>query len=260
MGLITAEEIDDIEKKLDLLAEQAEKSIDLDGMIALAASAPELSFEAPGFEKRESVRIAVARDKAFCFYYEDSLDVLKEMGAELVTFSPLGDEKLPDGIHGLYLGGGYPELYADELSENASMRESIRTALSNGLPCLAECGGFMYLTESIKGTPMVGFIPGGAHDNGRLTRFGYVTLAAKADNMLCRAGDTIPAHEFHRWECGFTGDSFTAEKADGRSWDCVFATGTLYAGFPHFHFLANPRFAEGFISACIKEKHRDRNC
>lgn len=260
LGLITADEIDDIEKKLDLLAEQAEKSLDVDGIISLAASAPELSFQAPAIEKRDPVRIAVARDKAFCFYYEDSLDVLKEMGAEHVSFSPLNDEKLPDGIHGLYLGGGYPELYAEELSKNVSMRESIRTALSNGLPCIAECGGFMYLTEKIMGSPMVDFIPGGAHDTGKLTRFGYVTLTAKADNMLCRAGDTVPAHEFHRWDCDNSGADFTAEKADGRSWDCVFATDTLYVGFPHFHFLANLRFAEGFISACIKEKHRDRNC
>lgn len=259
LGLITADEIDDIEKKLDLLAEQAEKSIDLDGIIELAASAPELSFEAPVFEKREPVRIAVARDKAFCFYYDDSLDVLKEMGAELVSLSPLNDEKLPEGIHGLYLGGGYPELYAKELSENATMRQSIRAALESGLPCLAECGGFMYLTESIAGAPMVGYIPGSAHDTGRLTRFGYVKLTAKADNMLCRAGESIPAHEFHRWDCDLTGDSFTAEKADGRSWDCVFASDTLYAGFPHFHFLANPRFAEGFITSCIKEKNRVRD-
>lgn len=259
LGLITADEIDDIQTKLSILAEQAEKSIDLDGIISLAASAPELSFEAPVFEKREPVRIAVARDKAFCFYYEDSLDVLKGMGAELVPVSPLNAEKLPDGIHGLYLGGGYPELYAEELSKNASMRQSIKAALESGLPCIAECGGFMYLTESINGAPMVGFIPGCAHDTGKLTRFGYVALTAKADNMLCRAGESIPAHEFHRWDCDFTGESFTAQKADGRSWDCVFAAGTLYAGFPHFHFLADPRFAEGFISACIKEKKRDRN-
>ena len=117
----------------------------------------------------------------------------------------------------------------------------------------------MYLTGSIAGHPAVGFIEGNAFDTGRLSRFGYVTLTAKKDNLLCRAGGSIPAHEFHRWDCEQTGDCFTAEKADGRRWDCVFASDTLYAGFPHFHFLADPRFAEGFISACIKEKHRDRN-
>ncbi len=259
LGLVTADEIGDLRSKLSLLAEQAEKSLDLDGMIALAASAPELSFEPPLIEKREPVRIAVARDRAFCFYYEDSLAVLTAIGAELVPFSPLSDKKLPENVHGLYLGGGYPELYAKELADNESMRASIRTALENGLPCIAECGGFMYLTGSVAGQPAVGFIEGNAFDTGRLSRFGYVNLTAKKDNMLCCAGGSIPAHEFHRWDCEQTGDCFIAEKADGRRWDCVFATDTLYAGFPHFHFLAEPRFAEGFISACLKEKHRDRN-
>ena len=259
LGLVTADEIGDLQSKLSLLAEQAEKSLDLDGIIALAASAPEFSSEPPFIEKLEPVRIAVARDRAFCFYYEDSLSVLETMGAQLVPFSPLTDDKLPEGIHGLYLGGGYPELYAKELSENETMRKSIRTALKNGLPCIAECGGFMYLTGSIADHPAVGFIEGSAFDTGKLSRFGYVTLTAKKDSMLCKKGDTIPAHEFHRWDCEHTGDSYTAEKADGRSWDCVFATDTLYAGFPHFHFLANPRFAEGFLYACVKEKHRDRN-
>ena len=178
------------------------------------------------------------------------------MGAELIPFSPLSDERLPDGIHGLILGGGYPELYPEELSRNESMRLSIREALDRGLPCIAECGGFMYLTEHIAGSPMVGFIKGGARDTGKLSRFGYVTLTARQDNMLCGRGEHIPAHEFHRWDCDRTGGDFTAEKPDGRSWDCVFASETLYAGFPHFHFQANPRFAEGFCRACIKEKHR----
>ena len=256
LGLITAAEIDDLKVKLARLAEQAERSLDLDGIAALAAEAPELYCTELPIEGYGRFRVAVARDRAFCFYYEDSLAVLEKMGAELVPFSPLGDSRLPEGINGLYLGGGYPELYADELSKNASMRESIRTALENGLPCIAECGGFMYLTEAIGGRPMVGFLPGGSFDNGRLTRFGYVTLTAKEDNMLCKEGESIRGHEFHRWECEDTGSAFRAEKADGRGWDCVFASETLYAGFPHFHFLANPRFAEGFAKACIKEKNR----
>lgn len=259
LGLVTADEIGDLKSKLSLLAEQAGKSLDLDGIVALAASAPKLSFEPPLIEKREPVRIAVARDRAFCFYYEDSLAVLEAIGAELVPFSPLEDRTLPEGINGLYLGGGYPELYANELAENETMRKSVRTALENGLPCIAECGGFMYLTGSIAGHSAVGFIEGNSFDTGKLSRFGYVTLTAKKDNMLCRAGGSIPAHEFHRWDCERTGDCFFAEKADGRSWDCGFASDTLYAGFPHFHFLAEPRFAEAFISACIKEKHRDRD-
>ena len=256
LGLITAEEIAGLQEKMNRLAAQAEKSLDLNGVIELARESPELGFEPKRFEKREPVRIALARDKAFCFYYDESLELLREMGAELIPFSPIEDAALPEGIHGLYLGGGYPELYAERLSSNSPMRESVFKALKNGLPCIAECGGFMYLTESIAGLPMIGFIKGKSFDNGRLTRFGYVTLTAEKDNMLCKKGVSIPAHEFHHWDSEEPGGAFTAAKPDGRSWPCVHASETLYAGYPHIHFYADPEFASGFYNACIKEKHR----
>jgi cobyrinic acid a,c-diamide synthase len=142
------------------------------------------------------VRIAVARDKAFCFYYEDSLEALTEMGAELVPFSPLHDAALPPDIHGLYIGGGYPELYAEALSKNAAMRASVKSALEQRIPCIAECGGFMYLTESIGDAPMVGFLPGRSFDTAKLVRFGYVYLKAKEDTMLCRVGEGIRGMSF----------------------------------------------------------------
>ncbi len=254
LGLVTAAEVEDLQEKLELLGEQAEKTIDLDGLLELAQTAPQLRCRPFSIPKREPVRIAVAKDKAFCFYYGDNLDFLREMGGELVEFSPLSDEKLPENIQGLYLGGGYPELYAPQLEENRSMRASIRQALERKLPCIAECGGFMYLTREIAGHAMVGFLPGSCFDAGKLRRFGYVTLRAKADNMLCRAGEEIRGHEFHRWDCEACGSGFTAEKSTGRSWDCVHSSDTLYAGYPHFHFYANPAFAEGFYSACLKEK------
>ena len=178
------------------------------------------------------------------------------MGAEIVPFSPLEDKWLPENVQGLYLGGGYPELYMEKLSSNVTMLESIRKALKSGLPCVAECGGFMYLTESVGGFPAVGLIKGKSFDNGRLTRFGYVTLSAGKDNMLCRKGGSIPAHEFHHWDAEDCGDGFTAIKPDGRSWPCVHTSETLYAGFPHIHFYANPAFAEGFYNSMCKEKHR----
>ena len=135
------------------------------------------------------------------------------------------------------------------------MCSSVRAALEAGLPCIAECGGFMYLTEAIGEHPMVGFLPGRCFDAGKLARFGYVTLTAERDNLLCRAGGSIPAHEFHHWDAEQTGDAFTAAKPSGRSWPCVFATDTLYAGYPHFHFYANPSFAVRFLDACRKGKH-----
>lgn len=256
LGLVTAAEVENLREKLQIMAHQAEKTIDLDGLLALAKGAEAICYEPVELPRQECVRIAVARDNAFCFYYEDSLEAMTEMGAELIAFSPLHDEGLPENIHGLYLGGGYPELYAEQLSKNRAMRESIYAALERGLPCIAECGGFMYLTEAIGAYPMVGYLPGKCFDNGKLTRFGYVTLHAKGDNLLCGAGEGIPGHEFHHWDCTQPGDDLTAVKPSGKRWDCAVVTERLYAGFPHFHFYANPAFLEGFYHTCLKEKHR----
>lgn len=255
LGLVTAAEVAGLKEKMAALSEQAEKTIDLDSLLELASGAEPVCYEPVELPHYDiSVRIAVARDKAFCFYYEDSLQALRDMGAELVEFSPLADEKLPESIQGLYLGGGYPELYAEKLSENRSMRDCVRTALERGLPCIAECGGFMYLTQAIADHPMVGFLPGECFDTGKLRRFGYVTLKAKTDNLLCKAGEEIRGHEFHHWDATQPGDSFTAVKSTGKSWDCVVTTDRLYAGYPHFHFYANPAFAKGFYETCLKER------
>ena len=256
LGLVTAAEVEDLQEKLRTLAVQAEKTLDLDGLLELAKAAPIVRCEPVELPRFAPVRIAVAKDRAFCFYYEDSLDALTRMGAELVPFSPLADSVLPENIQGLYLGGGYPELYAGPLSENASMRRSVKSALTNGLPCIAECGGFMYLTEAIGDFPMVGYLPGRSFDNGKLTRFGYVRLRAEKDQMLCKAGEEIRGHEFHHWDCTEPGSGFTAVKElSGRHWDCVVSTPTLYAGYPHFHFYANPSFAVNFYRACLEEKN-----
>ena len=114
----------------------------------------------------------------------------------------------------------------------------------------------MYLTETVGEHPMVGFLPGSCFDTGKLTRFGYVTLRAKDDNLLCKAGGEITGHEFHHWDCTQPGECFTATKSTGKQWDCTVVTDTLYAGYPHFHFYANPEFAENFYKTCLKEKHR----
>ena len=256
LGLVTAAEVENLRDKLSRMARQAEETVDLDGLLSLARAAPPLDFAPLTLPAYEPVRIGVARDNAFCFYYEDSLEALEEMGAELVEFSPLAGSALPEGLHGLYLGGGYPELYANNLAENGRMRSSVRCALENGLPCIAECGGFMYLTQAVGEEPMVGALPGECWDNHKLTRFGYVTLRAKQDNLLCRAGEEIQGHEFHHWEAERPGEDFTAEKRSGRRWDCAFASETLYAGFPHFHFYSNLEFAKNFYQACIREKRR----
>lgn len=254
LGLVTADEVEDLREKLRQLAEAAEKTLELDALLEIAHNAPVLDFTPPVLpEKGAPVRIGVARDRAFCFYYEDSLDLLRQLGAELIPFSPLADEKLPDGVQGLYLGGGYPELYAAQLEENHALRRQIRDAVHTGMPCIAECGGFMYLTQSIAGRAMVGALPGDCFDTGRLTRFGYITATAREDNLLCRAGEQVPMHEFHHWDTPQPGDAFGAEKPSGKQWRCAYTTDTLYAGFPHFHFYAKPVMAQRFLAACRKE-------
>lgn len=256
LGLITAAEVEDLHEKLQILAEQVEKTVDLDGLLALARDAEPLTYEIPCLPKPgEKVRIGVARDKAFCFYYEDNLTLLEELGAELVPFSPLADEALPEGLKGLYLGGGYPELYPEQLEKNSTMRASIRQALEKGLPCIAECGGFMYLQEAMEGEKMVGFLKGICFHAGKLVRFGYTTLTAKEENLLCGAGEKFPAHEFHYYDVTNPGDGFTACKASGKPWQCGVANDHFYAGFPHFHFYACPEMAARFLNVCRRYAH-----
>lgn len=257
LGLVTAQEMERLQEKLDLLAGAAEDGIDLDGLLTLARGASALADETapllPACKQR--LRVAVARDTAFCFYYEDNLDVLRALGAEIVPFSPLLDAGLPPGIDGLYLGGGYPELHAARLAGNASMREAVRRAVSGGLPTIAECGGFLYLHETLSGAdgipyPMAGVLPGGARLATQLQNFGYVTLTAQRPSLLADEGQSIRAHEFHYACAPDCGGAFRAEKPNGRAWDCVQATDTLYAGFPHLYFRSNLDFAARFLRAC----------
>ena len=255
LGLVTAREVPDLDGKVEALARRAEETLDLDGLLALASQAPPLSCTPPEIPRLpEPVRIAVAEDEAFCFYYAENLDLLREMGAQLVPFSPLSDAALPEGIDGLYLGGGYPELHAKALSGNASMLASVRDAVTRGLPTVAECGGFMYLTRAIGDEPMAGVLPGRCFDAGKLVRFGYVSLTAGRENLLCREGGVLKAHEFHRWDCTEPGASFAARKASGAAWDCAQAFPRLYAGFPHFHFYSDVRMAARFCETCLEVK------
>ena len=167
----------------------------------------------------------------------------------------LADESLPEGACGLYLGGGYPELFAGALAANAPMREAVRAAVAGGLPTVAECGGFLYLNRLLsdgegRDWPMAGALPGRAANTGKLGRFGYVTLTAKKDGLLGPAGTRLPAHEFHYWDSDAPGSGFRADKPQSsRGWDCAFHTPTLYAGFPHFHFWAAPSAARNFVAA-----------
>lgn len=255
LGLVTAEEIGDLQAIVDKLAAQAEKSLDLEAILEIAQGAPGLTYSSQKIEPLGKVKLAIAQDKAFCFYYQDALDLLSELGAELVPFSPIVDKHLPQ-CDGLVLGGGYPELYAKELSQNESLLSEIKTALQNGLPCFAECGGFMYLLERYveEGSvyKWVGAIQGETTMTSKLTRFGYVTLTAQEDNVLCGAGEKINGHEFHYSDSTNNGAGFLARKAYGKGeWSCANVNKTLYAGYPHIHLWGNVNFARNFVNACV---------
>ena len=172
-----------------------------------------------------------------------------------MEFSPLEDGGLPEHLQGLYLGGGYPELYAKQLSENTAMRQSVYDAVTGGLPTVAECGGFLYLHKTLQdalGTPwpMAGVLDAEAYPTGKLSRFGYVTLTAERDSLLFQRGETMPAHEFHYWDSTAPGADFTAQKPQSsRQWQAGVGTDSLYAGFPHFHFASKPEAARCFLEA-----------
>ncbi|MGN0639008.1 MAG: cobyrinate a,c-diamide synthase [Huintestinicola sp.] len=259
LGLVTAAEVSGLREKLKRLADAAEKYIRIDRLIELANS-PELVFSEPDIKRRHKVRIGLSADEAFCFFYPENGDMLERMGAEIVYFSPLRDERLPEDIDGLILCGGYPELYAQKLSENASMLESIRWDVNSGLPCIAECGGFMYLHNEFEGMDGIfckgaGVINGRAFKTAKLKNFGYSVITANADNILCKKGESFPVHEFHYFDSDCCGDGFIARKP-GKSGErkCVIANNSLWAGFPHLYFYSNPQIAENFLLTCERFK------
>ena len=258
LGLVTADELKDLNYRLDLLADAAENRIDIEQILKISRTASQLSDDSEKISPvtKKTVRIAVARDKAFCFYYEDNFEVLRDLGAELVEFSPISDSCIPENTDGLYLGGGYPELHITELSNNANMRKSIKNAIEKGLPTIAECGGFLYLHEHLEGAEMVGVVRGNAVLTKKLQPFGYVTLTAQDDSMLSACGGQIRAHEFHYARSENNGHDFVAEKPNGRKWPCVHTTKSLYAGFPHLFLRANIDFPEKFVRACMEWSER----
>ena len=210
------------------------------------------------------VRIGIARDPAFCFYYRDNLEMLEACGAELVYFSPLEDSALPENIQGLYIGGGYPELFSKELSENQVMRKEIREFSRSGKPVFAECGGFMYLTDAITGQdgkrwPMAGVYPFESFMNERLRRLGYRRVRLKKDSFLGKRGQELHGHEFH-----YSHTTKLTEKeliknnikqifeASERQAECYLKANTL-AGYVHIHWGKTPEAATGFVKACRKE-------
>ena len=251
LGLVLPNEIEELRDKLNQLAEILESSLDIDALLELASSAPELSYDAPEVRHLDApVRIGLAQDDVFCFTYEDNIEILRRMGAEIVEFSPLNDAKVPD-VDAIILSGGYPELHAAKLCSNVSMMEDIRTKVAAGMPCLAECGGFMYLHERLEDADgnmhdSCGVIKGEVRNTGKLSRFGYITLTSDSKDSIL-SGGPVKGHEFHYWDSDNCGDSWKALKTNGKEYMCMHEEGNLIVGYPHLYFYSNPEVPYRFL-------------
>ena len=292
LGLVLPQELEDLRGRLKEAAEALRETVSLEAVIRAAQNAPRLqgSLEiAETKARRETLQassssaagewtlqayacpeghpddwkpvIAVARDEAFCFYYEDNLRLLQEKGARLRFFSPLRDTALPEGTDAVLLGGGYPELYARELSLNVKLRRAIKDAFLKKLPMVAECGGFMYLHDAIEDEnkerhSMAGVVPGICFRQKRLVRFGYIELMEKHCRFLPE-GERIRGHEFHYYDSTGNGDGCIAIKpVTGREYSCVVTGENCWLGFPHLYYPSNPAFAERFVEMAGKSRRR----
>lgn len=284
LGLVMPNELEDLRKQLQVVSEEFVKTVDVEMIGHIAEQAGELPVTSKQLGKDDCSRdhddrvyddkdyddpaesdrplIAVAKDEAFCFYYEDNLSMLQEKGARITYFSPLHDTKLPEGCDALLIGGGYPELYADELERNVSMRDAMKLAMDAGMPVVAECGGFMYLHDAMidhEGVKhaMVGAIPATCSYKSKLVRFGYIEIREKQSHFLPE-GQVIKGHEFHYFDSTDNGENCIATKpTTGRAYSCVMEGENYWMGFPHLYYPSNPHFAESFVEKA-KEHQKSR--
>ena len=265
LGLHMGEEHPLAGEGLAQLAALAEEHLDLDLLLRIAGEreATPVATEEPAATASglEPVRIGVARDAAFCFYYEDNLDLLRAAGAELVFFSPLADEKLPPNVQGLYLGGGYPELYARELSAGQGMHHQIHAFAASGKPIYAECGGFMYLCQSIVDLeghefPMIGLYPFRTRMQSRLRSLGYRQPVVLRDCLLGPAGTVLHGHEFHysTIEASQLPVEAVYRLEDGRPEGYIHENENTLAGYVHLHWGRTPEVAARFVQTCRQSR------
>lgn len=260
LGLVPIDEVEQFHQNVNKLVETVERCIDLDGLLDMASNAMPLTVNKPRFDAlQEKMKqhfqgrtIGIARDKAFTFYYQSNIDLLEEAGARLVPFSPMNDTSLPEGLDSIYIGGGFPEVFAKELEANQAMKESIRNYLDQGGMCYAECGGYMYLSASITqkdfGTHMfLGFVPFHLEMTDRLQNFGYVQVTMDFDGTVLET----KGHEFHHTKVvegreQLPGFYQVAKERDGaivRTWVCGIRKGNTVAGYAHLMFYTNPEAA-----------------
>ena len=264
LGLIPSIERGDLDPFFEKLGNLIAETVDLDKLLELSLAEPlDVKQTSSLFTKKKesSVRIAVAKDAAFNFYYPENLELLESYGAEIVYFSPLANDALPENIEGLYIGGGFPEEFTSELSQNVRAKESIKLAIENGLPTLAECGGYMYLTQSIETTgqekhEMVGIIPGEVKMQSKLAALGYREISGQNDNFLLTENQTARGHEFHY-------STFHANEEIPYAYETKGMRGTkqegylkfnLVAGYTHFHFASCLNLVENWVRKCLEHK------
>ncbi len=262
LGLIPT--VENAETKfIEPLRQQIDQTFDIDRLIKIARSARPVAGTSnlepllfPAEDLRAVVNIAYAWDEAFSFYYQDNLDLLKAYGARLLPFSPMHDGSIPKDAQGLYIGGGFPEIYAERLSHNQAIMDSIRKAASEGMPIYGECGGLMYLSEGITDFdgnryPMTGLVPAWSRMTRKLARMGYVEFEPIEDTILSPKGTRLKGHEFHWSE--MESDLYPPahriihpqERSEG------YVKGNLLASYLHLHFGTDPRLAKNFIASCL---------
>ena len=259
LGLKLPSETEDTLKRIDSVAEALSENCDMELLYDIMESAGEL--EAPDRSicratdlGEDRAVLALAYDEAFCFYYRENLSLLEKAGLRIERFSPLRDAELPERTAGILLGGGYPELHAEELSKNTAMRTAILKAVESGMPVIAECGGFMYLHERLadaggKEFDMVGAVKGRCYPVGHPVRFGYFELEECRDPFWSGT-EGVKGHEFHYYESECCGDRcVVVKRATGQRRSCMGGSGACFWGFPHFYYASKPVMAEKIAGA-----------
>ncbi|MFX0548707.1 cobyrinate a,c-diamide synthase [Hathewaya histolytica] len=256
LGLVQSSEIENLEEKIQHCATLLEEHVDIDSLLGEFKETEK--YEDDFHIENKNIKIAVAYDKAFSFYYRENLELLEEAGT-VIYFSPLKDSNLPEDIDFLYLGGGYPEVFYDELSKNTSMLNSIKNALDSGLRAYAECGGMMYLTKCIfkdeneeEKSPLVSFLNGNAYMTKRLQNFGYAEIEIGEENNILPKGIQINCHEFHK---SFVNNSektiykLRKQSFSGREkiWTCGYVKNNTLGAYAHIHFFGSIDFLNALL-------------
>ena len=254
MGLVMPHEVEMLKEKLNDLSKILERTLDIGGMVRTAGSAPEIKCAEPALPGKIRVRIGIAADECFCFLYRDNIELLERLGAEISYFSPLYDERIPEGIGGMIIPGGYPELFADALSKNMRMLRGIKERVAGGMPCMAEGGGFLYLHDELEDTSgkvhkMAGTVDGKAFRTDKISKFGYTVMTAKNDGLM-KKGTVLRGHEFHYWDSTSCGSDCEGTKASGTVHGCMHNTNNVFIGFPHLYYYSNPDAIHKFLAEC----------